>query len=445
MTVFTDQIPAAMQTIVRKLSSFKTTSVKLQCENSATVASGATTSVRLPSSNILNFQSLAFHGKIAIATTASTVPPIEAFVDRVTVNMGSQQVDQCTNHGDLFMCMNNISGSTIHERNKYVYGLAPQPTYVCVAGTNLTGAQSNENGYEKAASIAPNSAAGVIVQRLLPQTIAAAGSVPFVMTDFQGILSSLNYVDMNFLPDTEIELTMNSDKILGSQTGTWSFTNCYWTVDLLTFPAYTQSMLAAVNVDAISISWTRWVNTNMACAAVTDHFLKYSLASSNLQKIFYTRKLATYSNRATAIEAGSYAPNWFKYQACDDVPGTDPQILYDQVKIDSQSYPQYRRDITNYGYFHLLNEINKAKDTQYDTLIESTNDYKVRKFLSCFNFEFKDARSGEVSGVNTLGLSSQVELDISFNTDCAAGTWLIFNKCAAILQISPGRVVSVSY
>lgn len=453
-SVMHDQIPSSLVKVIKKISNYRVNTVKLIPESSQSISPSQTMRIRLPTNVIVDFDSLGWHSKLTIATANSFVPPIEAFISQLKVNLGGETADSINNYGDLFISMCNINCSTPHTQNRFSTSLAPRPMLVCV--DKVVADIGTPANYEAEAAINMTSATatqGQVVPRLIPAYVTMADPQYAVASTWLGLLSNLGCVDMLFLPQMEIEITLQNNNILaggtlggGASAGTWSLSDCFWSVDVIQFPQYTESILASLQAgQSISYEFTRWNSLTFGGGSASfDH--KFSIASSNIQRVWWTYKKAAYTTQV-GLAHGMHLPNYYVFTS-QDTGLITKAVLY----IDEKQYPNYTQEIQKYGLYEVLRGLGVHNSNQYDCLIESNFDYHTRKFIHCFNLAHKGAKPGEISGVNTMGLSSNIRLNLvcedaagASTALAAGGTFYVFTECKSILHILNTRIISVEH
>lgn len=276
---------------------------------------------------------------------------------------------------------------------------------------------------------------GDTVIRHIPQYIAAAGTKHFTISNWLGALGSLGVIDTSLTGEIVPRITFAPNTILGSVDGTYTISDIYFTCDVLDFSDYSRSLYSTLSENIpLTYRFKRYINHQFNNTAAAET-LSYSIASSALKRVWLAHKVTAYTTRAV-LTTGNHTPNYY-------VSVRDGSTGF-YMQVDNARYPNYDMDIENYGMYHLLKAINQQNNNQFDSMIESQNDFDVRKFLMCWSFTGNFGDEDPMCGKNTMGAASNIQIT---NTTAwgNAGVVNVFNECEAILNVYPGRVIVVTH
>lgn len=273
------------------------------------------------------------------------------------------------------------------------------------------------------------------VLRQTPPLITQGSSQYFTVSNWLGMLGSLGVVDTSLTGEIKIHLTLAPNNILSADNATFSLSSNYFTIDSIDFADYSQTMYATLSAGMpLNYSFRRWVNNSLSnTATIAQH--SFNLASSSVKRLWYTHQINTAAT-TRGLTANCHTTDYYRFMRDG---GSGFYLMADNVRI-----PNYDIDAEHYGVYHLMKAINAQNNAQYDTIIESQNDYDVRKFLGCFSFMGDFGGEDPICGKNTMGAASTFTL--TNNTAwTTAGTVMIFAETDSVLNVMPGQIVTVTH
>jgi len=440
-------MPASLSSVIKKISNYKVNTAKLLPDSSSSVSAGGEIRLRLPSNSIIDFTGLMMHATNTIATATCTSPCLEAYISRLELRMGGENILSLNNYGDIFHILTNASMSTGHqETRKIACPLGPRNEIELGVAALL----SNDADKEVAAAVLTTTDAALPCRRDVYQTLVT-GAYDCVASTWLGV-QDLGVLDMSLLPQTELVLTFAPNSILSSTTSTYALSNVFFTVPIINFPQWSSNLLSVIQPDPMSgmagaelaVKFKNYTSYVFGKSATDTFSHKFAISTNSLDRIWFSNKNAYTTRAAKAV--GSAVP----YYIFSD---TDTGVVqYLQLFVDEVAYSQYRR--TNYstnnstqgngssiGFSENLRELKQHNNNQYDCVVESASEFSRTKWYSVFDFT---ARSGpdEVSGMSTMCLSSNIHLDLSCTAAMTAvGNHFVFAETSQILYVGAGRNV----
>lgn len=453
-----DAVPANLQRVLKKVNNYKRNVVKLLPDSSSSVSPNGQLRVKLPTNLVVNMSSIQMHGDLTIAAAAAQCPAPEQFISQVDFRAGGQSLMHINNYGDCFQTLANATMSNAHQATRHVMadGLGPHEEFESVAGDLTTARNTIEtNAADEVGDF--GAGAGVLIRRDVYDSLATGTYYP-VTSSWLG-LQDLGYLACDMLPQCELELTMAGNEILGSAAGaaTWAYSNVYFTIETIQYPTYQNSLYAVVTPDPdngyagaeVYYPFKRYVNLMFGKDTSSSVDLKFSVASSSLSKIFFSCKNNAYATAAAKTDGNP--PNYWIFT---DTSNTQ-KIKELQCFIDERVYPNYRIENGGPAYAanyeggsclaHNLREAGVHNDNQFDCLIPSEQTFKRCKWFALWNFENLSG-DDQMSGINTMGLSSGIRIHIDWTAAPATGgNYYAFLETDAVLAVGSGRQVRVEY
>lgn len=458
MSQIVEGLPAVLSKVIKKTSGFRKINQRLQMDSSSTAGPNDVIRLNLPTSGILDTLGLMIHSDFTPTLTTATAcqaPDLEGLVMNYSLKCGSENVCSINQYNDVYHILCNATESTAHRRMKSAtsndnFGSRQRLETV----TYLTG--TGNNIPETTPTFTGNAALGANLAYILRDSyseLATATSYSGVMTTFFG-LQDFGYVDASLIPQLQVELVLGGANVLGltgAGSATYTLSNLFATIPIITLPAYSAGLFNLLTPDANGASqeyyykFTRYIPISSAGAGATTDTLKFSVASSSLNRVWLTYKASAYATQAVRT-AGNPIP-YFTYT--DTANG---QIKYLQLYIDDKQIPAYRLDYTKYGLSEVCRNMRVINNLQFDNLIDScssTNNlsqYNRTKWFHCWSLCF-ESDPDCVSGYNTMGASSQVRIDWESNGTpmTANGLFICIADTSAYFVVGAGRNIRVEY
>jgi uncharacterized protein YceK len=464
MSQIVEGLPSVLSKVIKKTSGYRKINQRLQMDSSSTAGPNDIIRLNLPTSGILDTLGLMIHADFTSTHDGTSVqaPDLEGLVMNYSLKCGSENVVSINQYNDVYHILCNATESTAHRRMKSAasndnFGIRPRLE-------TITGTDSGNNPNETTAFFTGNLTsinANIGVSGNVPGYAFRDGysnlvngiAYPGVMTTFFG-LQDFGYVDSNLIPQLQVELVLGGSNVLsrtGGTTATYTLSNLFATIPIITLPAYSAGLFNLLTPDANGASqeyyykFTRYIPVSSAGASTTADTLKFSIASSSLNRIWLTYKASGYATQG-ARTPGNPIP-YFTYT--DTATG---QIRFLQLYVDDKQIPAYRIAYDKYGYSEVLRNLRVINNLQYDNLIDScsaTNalsQYNRTKYFHCWSLCF-EGDPDCVSGYNTMGASSQIRIDWETNgTQMAAnGLFTCIADTSAYFVVGAGRQIRVEY
>lgn len=271
-------------------------------------------------------------------------------------------------------------------------------------------------------------------------------------------LGDLGHIDLSMCPQSELELTFNGNGILAEATpdATWAYTNVYFTIEAIQYPTLSNALYQSVTPapeagfpgGEVYYCFERPICLMFGKDTSSSVDLKFSVASSSLDRVIFSHKANGYATQAAKSEGNP--PNYWIFTDTDN----SQKLQQLQLFIEERVYPNFQilNGSTAYAanyeggscFAHNLREMSVHNDNMFDCSIESEQEFKRCKFACVWNFENLSGGDGMLSGVNTMGLSSGMRLHFDWTgPPNAGGNYLVFCKTKAILAVGAGRNVRV--
>jgi hypothetical protein len=273
--------------------------------------------------------------------------------------------------------------------------------------------------------------------------VAASGTKKFIINSWLGFLgsNSNHMIDTSLLPKLSVGITLGPNAVMASAAGAavYSLTagSVYFTIRRVNFPRFQAALYEAVGEGRVlDYYFSRYVNLiDSMTATTTTH--RFTVNSSNIQRIFMAQKPSTYAT-AAALTSGASVSNYF----------ISPRYDTDNVywNIGTKQMPQFQIDLSDgRGFYHLLQEIHRNNDSTYDNLIESNWEFHNTKFLHpiafCYGYE-RDV----ISGIDTMAGDRAITFNqgTAGGASAAGGYKLFMVQATANLQVMAGKMLHLS-
>lgn len=448
-----DAIPSALSHIVMKMSNFKSTRTKLTPEASTSVSANGNLTIRFPSASIVDFSSFMLHGLYDATGATPHADHLETHINRITLSVGGQVITTVPSFNDVYKILCNATSSTQHQAQKNVMNngglgaikIAKQNVTATAAVTTVATELAAQNEIPSVAQVAT----GNIITADFYRDLATwdgngtATESNCVASWWAGI-EDLGYVDMSLLSGVELEIQFAGNNVMaGDADNSWTLSAVYGSVNVISYPTWQQSLYTVLAGNPETgqggeLIWSfRKYTPYVFNKAGGNESLKFSLSSSCLNRVWYSQKNNAYNTLGPHVGT---ALNYFRYS--DYTTIHTAQIADLQLTIDNTPFPNYPLQ-NKYGFANALASLGKQGDTQWDSVIDSTSDFRANKYFQCFNFQFLDGEHDSLmSGINTQGLSANMTLDLT-STCAANGVHLVICEHQSVMRVQGGRIVSI--
>lgn len=458
-------IPHKLRTLVHRMENYRVQQLKLQTESQNSAGAGERIIVNLPSSGLIDLSQLTMCGRYKGLTATGTLPMagVSGLISRIDIEIGGQIVDSVSRYNELYTVLKTYASSKAHNRQQAL-GAAVAASGTNQGGQDLSAPYVNGTfGAIDATSTATVKTSQEAINQASAeyragQAVAAAAEVNFNLSTWVGFLGAGHVLQMDTLPaPVQIIITLDTGRVLGGAgTADFELNSLYFKVPAIEFPLLSNSIYALLDRSAVPVPFTRWVNfsfSNTAGALVANRF---SIATGCLSRVWCNAVKQT--NYAQAVAADG-RDNLAFVSDCDSSTNW-------WIEVDSRRSSAYNVDQAREGYNWALSQLNVASDLEYENLVSgmgehatATNadgnvaDYGTHNFFNSawllpFNFSFgdyDDESHSNISGLNTNGLSSSIQINALSGYQSADHQMNVFCETKAVLNVMKNRVVSVDY
>ena len=479
-------LPSSFSYYVNKLAGVNRRNVKITPNNSTTIKQNENAVFVMPTDSVCDLTSLCMHYNFkwqnapAVANNARCryVPAPHQLVRSAVYSINNQAVSgtQNQNFAQVYEALRVASAGNDHTNSRLDEYNAPPIA-------NLIGAVSAKT-------------LGTANERLATNTVSRRCK----MSDFLGLQTSPNApnFDTAIFGETRLELTFNGNEVAlitgdsacATADADWEITDVYMTIDVISFasPEYDMLMSAMLQEGSLLMPF----NEITSQKSLIDANIRFNLASSSLDMVGFAllksthsslTNLTTTSGKQVDSDFNELSPNQVSltYRNGSSALASSLANLSDSVDatwyytINGSVYPShgatklidvpfYTKETYAHGkddYNQLFlgactapsSDIDGANDASCPSALnlEYAKQYKRVNYLdrncfvavkTCLDTPASQNERHAMSGINTLGQSSQISLNlVGFNnsTDFA----LMIGQGSSVIQVGAGQQIAV--
>jgi len=403
-------VPSTLKYYLKELKGISLNWFKVYPTSPTTANMGAMISVLLPQNTIIDLDTFAMYATLNVA--AGCVPPknVESLVFSTQVTCNGQVIQNpCQNTNILF---NTLSDLTMGAKASNIRNVVALGNGVTAAPTNAT----------------------------------TASSVPIVMSNFLGFLSSVSprKLDSSIFGDLRLIVTLAGPEVLVAAGGTtpisWSLTNIYFGVQALSIDdgVYYSAINEKLKSGPIETPFHYY--TNFTGGMGGSATLRSTLASESINWALATcQSGAVTVGASNGLDTVTKNSQWFTRDGSlisDSVMQVNNVFMpsYPAVAASGEIFMQTTDALglthNNYGF----------ADANLTSLANFSGHYYAHVVKFCVDDD--DGRSWK-SGINTIGNSASI--NNKFTTSSTSNIPHLFLEATGVVQIHAGRQLNLLY
>lgn len=479
-------LPSSFSYFVSSLGGVSRKSVKLTPNNSTTVSQNGQLTFTLPSDAICDLSTMQFiydfkYQNAASGTNAVRYVPQPAALCRSIVwSISNQSVSgaQNQNWAQVFECLRRASTGPTNSVSR-------QDEYCDIPAATLLGASTSKvlgTGNERAAS----------------NTVSRKCK----LTNFLGLQTASNAqnFDTGVVGETRVQIQLNGAEcaLIQADAGTvaadadWELQNCEMRLDVISFSSgeYDALMSAMLQEGELSIPF----NEITSQKSLLNSSIRFNVASSSLDMLGFALLRSDHGSYTSITSAtgcvdsdfGGLTPNNVKFQYRNGSSNTADTLANMSDSVDAQWYWLVNgavmpssgstqliqgSEYTKECYSNSKDDYNQLfldyctapvpqasgsdqTETGYPSAVnvEFSKQYRRVNYLNqnaftalrtCLDVPASQSDKRALSGINTLGGSSSIQLNLSGNWNNSTDYALLVGQGSSVLQVGMGQQVSV--
>jgi len=470
-----------------RMSGFSTNTFKLETNNQSSAVAGQIVSVDLPSNSIVNLRTFSMFFNAVVSGTAGgekgRLPPVKDLIERVEVSMGGIVLSQGTNFTNV-LC--EAKKALYKDYGSSVLG---HPEYIRAKSYNTGGFFDGDNENDDATLFCVNEWEGFIgtadpmlfdtslVPNIKVRLYMAANSVLSVSKSTTLGKQNNGFADASGTATTDLVGPPPPATAVGSPAAIYTLTNIHFTIECINLADMTYENLLAAQIqqqgelEVPYKAYYTFTDTHQDSS-------KFSVAASSMDRVWLAWRGANYAVRSPPVTVPGYkiqggfvadasagsptvdvgvpqydiggvlGTNEEKYKGryftfSQPVAHSSPNTRWTcQLQLNGAYMPQFPAQAEE------LYQISKHSVEAGRPLKEQTlNQYKLANCVQCFRLNMPNSEfSRTLSGIDTraTNLSGIISTTLSATPEGNRPNLSIFVECSEVLNIAPGRSISVT-